>query len=706
MKQFDVQGMHCAACQARVEKAVGKVDGVEACTVNLLTNSMGVEGTAADKDIIRAVRDAGYKARVKTDDAVNDTDTKELKVRLIASVSVLIVLMYFSMGQMLLDLPVPGWMDHKIIGLIQLVLSAAIIVINRNFFISGAKGIIHLAPNMDTLIAMGSGTAFVYSTVMLIRLIQTNDMRYMDEFYFESAAMILTLITVGKMLEARSKGRTTDAIKGLIKLSPETASIIRDNEEITIPAKDIRKGDIFVVRPGEKIPVDGIIIEGTTAIDESALTGESIPNDKKEKDEVYTATINKAGFIKCEATRVGKDTTLARIIKTVEESAATKAPIAKLADKISGIFVPAVIIIAIITFIAWQLINKDTGFALARAICVLVVSCPCALGLATPVAIMVGNGVGAKKNILFKTSEAMQETGRIKIVALDKTGTITEGKPRVTDIEGDREETLRIAAALEDKSEHPIAKAIMDYIKENNIGYPEAKDFRSITGAGVEGTVDGIKVEAGRARNEKYEKEGKTPISIKKDGKEIGIIAVADTIKADSREAISELKKLGIRTVMLTGDNRQTAEAIAKEAGIDEVIAEVRPEGKEEVIRKLKKEGKTAMAGDGINDAPALTTADIGIAIGAGADIAIDAADVVLMRSSLKDVVTAIKLSRKTYTNIKENLFWALIYNVVLIPLAAGVYGLAMDPMYGAAAMSLSSFFVVTNALRLNRFKE
>ena len=424
--------------------------------------------------------------------------------------------MYFSMGQMLLDLPVPGWMDHKIIGFIQLVLSAAIIVINRNFFISGAKGIIHLAPNMDTLIAMGSGTAFVYSTVMLIRLIQTNDMRYMDEFYFESAAMILTLITVGKMLEARSKGRTTDAIKGLIKLSPETASIIRDNEEITIPAKDIRKGDIFVVRPGEKIPVDGIIIEGTTAIDESALTGESIPNDKKEKDEVYTATINKAGFIKCEATRVGKDTTLARIIKTVEESAATKAPIAKLADKISGIFVPAVIIIAIITFIAWQLINKDTGFALARAICVLVVSCPCALGLATPVAIMVGNGVGAKKNILFKTSEAMQETGRIKIVALDKTGTITEGKPRVTDIEGDREETLRIAAALEDKSEHPIAKAIMDYIKENNIGYPEAKDFRSITGAGVEGTVDGIKVEAGRARNEKYEKEGKTPISIKK----------------------------------------------------------------------------------------------------------------------------------------------------------------------------------------------
>ncbi|MBO4242050.1 MAG: cadmium-translocating P-type ATPase, partial [Clostridiales bacterium] len=478
------------------------------------------------------------------------------------------------------------------------------------------------------------------------------------------------------------------------------------NEEITIPAKDIRKGDIFVVRPGEKIPVDGIIIEGATAVDESALTGESIPTDKKEEDEVYTATINKAGFIKCEATRVGKDTTLARIIKTVEESAATKAPIAKLADKISGIFVPAVIAIAAITFIAWQLINKDTGFALARAICVLVVSCPCALGLATPVAIMVGNGVGAKKNILFKTSEAMQETGRIKIVALDKTGTITEGKPRVTDIEGDREETLKIAAALEDKSEHPIAKAIMAYIKENNIEYKEAKDFRSITGSGVEGTVDGIKVEAGRARNEKYEKEGKTPISIKKDGKEIGIIAVADTIKADSREAISELKKLGIRTVMLTGDNRQTAEAIAKEAGIDEVIAEVRPEGKEEVIRKLKKEGKTAMAGDGINDAPALTTADIGIAIGAGADIAIDAADVVLMRSSIKDVVTAIKLSRKTYTNIKENLFWALIYNVVLIPLAAGVYGLAMDPMYGAAAMSLSSFFVVTNALRLNRFKE
>lgn len=706
MKQFDVQGMHCAACQARVEKAVAKVDGVEACAVNLLTNSMGVEGTASDKDIIKAVKDAGYKARVKTDDAINDADTGALRRRLVASVAVLLVLMYFSMGHMLFGFPVPGWMDHKILGVVQLLLSAAILIINRNFFVSGIKGIIHLAPNMDTLIAMGSGTAFGYSTVMLIKLITTGDMKYMDEFYFESAAMILTLITVGKMLEASSKGRTTNAIKSLIKLSPDTANVIRDNEEITIPAREIKAGDIFVVRPGEKIPVDGTILEGNTAIDESALTGESIPCDKKEGDEVYTATINKAGFIRCEATRVGKDTTLARIIKTVEESAATKAPIAKLADKISGVFVPAVIAIAVITFIIWQIVKGDTGFALARAICVLVISCPCALGLATPVAIMVGNGVGAKKNILFKTSEAMQETGKIRIVALDKTGTVTEGRPKVTDVEGDREEVLRIAGALEAKSEHPISVAIMEYIKENKIACPEVKDFRSITGSGVEGTIDGIKVEAGRAEADRYAKEGKTPIAVKKDGETIGIIAVADTIKPDSREAIKELKKLNIRTVMLTGDNRLTAEAIAREAGIDEVIAEVRPEGKEEAIRKLKSEGKTAMVGDGINDAPALTTADIGIAIGAGTDIAIDAADVVLMRSSIKDVVTAIKLSRKTYTNIKENLFWALIYNVVLIPLAAGVYGLAMDPMYGAAAMSLSSFFVVTNALRLNRFKE
>ena len=706
MKQFDVQGMHCAACQARVEKAVSKVDGVDACAVNLLTNSMGVEGTASDKDIIKAVKDAGYKARVKTDDAINDTDTAALKKRLIASVAVLIVLMYFSMGHMLFGFPVPGWMDHKILGIIQLLLSAAILIINRHFFVSGIKGIIRLAPNMDTLIAMGSGTAFGYSTVMLIKLITTGDMKYMDEFYFESAAMILTLITVGKMLEAASKGRTTNAIKSLIKLTPDTANVIREGEEITIPAKDIKAGDIFVVRPGEKIPVDGTIIEGTTAIDESALTGESIPCDKNTGDEVYTATINKAGFIKCEATRVGKDTTLARIIKTVEESAATKAPIAKLADKISGVFVPAVIAIAAVTFIIWQIVKGDTGFALARAICVLVISCPCALGLATPVAIMVGNGVGAKKNILFKTSEAMQETGKIRIVALDKTGTVTEGRPKVTDIEGDRDEVLRIAGALESRSEHPISLAIMEYIKENGIECPEVKDFRSITGSGVEGILDGIKVEAGRAEADRYAKEGKTPIAIKKDGETIGIIVVADTIKADSREAIKELKKLNIRTVMLTGDNRLTAEAIAKEAGIDEVIAEVRPEGKEEAVRKLKEDGKTAMVGDGINDAPALTTADIGIAIGAGTDIAIDAADVVLMRSSIKDVVTAIKLSRKTYTNIKENLFWALIYNVVLIPLAAGVYGLAMDPMYGAAAMSLSSFFVVTNALRLNRFKE
>ena len=727
MKQFNVTGMHCAACQARVEKAVNKVPGVESCSVNLLTNSMGVEGDVDDDVIIKAVTDAGYGASPKTEEVLEDKETPRLKKRLFLSLGFLLVLMYFSMGHMMFGFPVPPVMEenHLIGGILQLILSAVILFINKDFFTSGFKSLIRLAPNMDTLIALGSSASFIYSAVMLVMLAVTDDMKYMNEFYFESAAMIVTLITVGKTLEAYSKGRTTDAIKGLIELAPDTATVIRDGKEEKISLRNVRKGDIFVVRPGEKIPVDGVVLEGTSAVDESALTGESIPVDKAPGDEVSSATVNSSGFLKCEAIRVGEDTTLSRIIKTVSDAAATKAPVAKLADKISGVFVPAVIAIAIVTFIIWKLVGRPLGFSLARAICVLVVSCPCALGLATPVAIMVGNGVAARKGILFKDSEAMQETGNIKIIAFDKTGTITSGVPKVTDVYGDETELLKIAGSLEERSEHPLAKAVMEYVRSRNISYDEIEEFKSLTGHGVQGSLNGRKVFAGSLRHveqeigvsddirkaaEGFAFEGKTPVLFAIEDKVEGIIAIADTIKDDSREAIKKIRDLGIRTIMITGDNDITARAIAKEAGIDEVIAGVLPEGKEEQIRKLKEEGKVAMVGDGINDAPALTSADIGIAIGAGTDIAIDAADVVLMRSSLGDVYTAIRLSEKTYKNIIENLFWALFYNTLLIPLAAGAYihffGLVMEPVYGAAAMSMSSICVVLNALRLNLFKE
>lgn len=740
MKQYNVTGMSCAACQARVEKAVGNVPGVTSCSVSLLTNSMGVEGDADEQEIIKAVEDAGYGASVKggssnaqkTDlkaerDALEDKETPILKKRLITSLIFLVVLMYFSMGHMMLGLPLPEFFEgnHIAIGMVQMILSAIVMFINRKFFISGSKSLMHGAPNMDTLIAMGSGAAFVYSTVMLFAMTAEDADQHalMQEFYFESAAMILTLITVGKMLESYSKGKTTDALKSLIKLSPDTANVIRDGQEITIPTEDLQKDDIFVVRPGENIPVDGIVIEGTSAVNESALTGESMPVDKKEGDTVSSATVNIEGFLKCRATRVGEDTTLAKIIKTVSDAAATKAPVAKLADKISAVFVPAVIAIAVITTVIWLLVGREIGFALARGICVLVVSCPCALGLATPVAIMVGNGVGAGNGILFKTAEALQETGSIKIIALDKTGTITKGETVVTDIIGDDEvEILKIAGALESKSEHPLAKAIMRYVEEKGIAYPELADFENIVGTGIRGKIDGVEVFGGK--NPRYDdklsdelskkwielaEEGKTPMVFCRGNEQIGIIAVADQIKDDSISAIASMKKLGLHTVMITGDNILTANNIAAQAGIDEVIANVLPEGKEEVIRKLQKYGKTVMVGDGINDAPALTRADIGIAIGAGTDVAIDAADVVLMKSSLEDVCAAIRISRKTYKNIIENLFWALFYNVLLIPVAAGAYvhafGLTMQPAFGAAAMSLSSFFVVTNALRLNLIK-
>ena len=736
MKQYNVTGMSCAACQARVEKAVGNVPGVTSCSVSLLTNSMGVEGDADEQEIIKAVEDTGYGASVKggssnaqkTDlkaerDALKDKETPILKKRLITSLIFLVVLMYFSMGHMMLGLPLPEFFEgnHIAIGMVQMILSAIVMFINRKFFISGSKSLMHGAPNMDTLIAMGSGAAFVYSTVMLFAMTAEGADQHalMQEFYFESAAMILTLITVGKMLESYSKGKTTDALKSLIKLSPDTANVIRDGQEITIPTEDLQKDDIFVVRPGENIPVDGIVIEGTSAVNESALTGESMPVDKREGDTVSSATVNIEGFLKCRATRVGEDTTLAKIIKTVSDAAATKAPVAKLADKISAVFVPAVIAIAVITTVIWLLVGREIGFALARGICVLVVSCPCALGLATPVAIMVGNGVGAGNGILFKTAEALQETGNIKIIALDKTGTITKGEPVVTDIIGDDEvEILKIAGALESKSEHPLAKAIMRYVEEKGIACPEITDFVNMVGEGVKGKIEGQEVSAGKTKYGdedtfdllgKLYNEGKTVIAVRKGEEQIGLIAVADTIKDDSKEAIKELKDLGLYTVMITGDNILTANNIAAQAGIDEVIANVLPEGKEEVIRKLQKYGKTAMVGDGINDAPALTRADIGIAIGAGTDVAIDAADVVLTKSSLKDVSAAIRISRKTYKNIIENLFWALFYNVLLIPVAAGAYvhafGLTMRPAFGAAAMSLSSFFVVTNALRLNLIK-
>ena len=760
MKQYTVTGMSCAACSARVEKAVSKVDGVTSCSVSLLTNSMGVEGSATDAQIVEAVEQAGYGASPKgtatesdndkannsleqlkaAQDALVDRETPKLRNRLIASLIFLVVLMYFSMGHMMWGWPLPEFFNgnHVAMGLLQLLLTVAVMVINQKFFISGFKGLIHGAPNMDTLVALGSAASFGYSVYALFAMTaaQVNGdmdavMSYMHEFYFESAAMILALITVGKMLEAHSKGKTTDALKSLMQLAPKTATVVRDGVEQEISVDAVRKGDIFVVRPGENIPVDGEIIDGTTAVNESALTGESIPVDKQPKDAVSAATVNQSGFIKCRATRVGEDTTLSQIIQMVSDAAATKAPIAKIADRVSGIFVPAVITIAIITIIAWLIAGETVGFALARGISVLVISCPCALGLATPVAIMVGNGKGAKSGILFKTAASLEATGRTQIVALDKTGTITSGEPKVTDIVPDETffegtgnnagKLLAIAASVEAKSEHPLAKAIMERAKTDEIAVAEVTDFSAVVGNGLTATLAGKMIKAGnlafvskfvkvsddmRAKAVEFSKEGKTPLFFAADDRLCGIIAVADTIKEDSPEAVRQLKNMGIRVVMLTGDNEQTANAIGKQAGVDEVIAGVLPDGKEAVIRKLKKQGRVAMVGDGINDAPALTRADMGIAIGAGSDVAIDAADVVLMKSRLIDVPAAVRLSRATLTNIHENLFWAFFYNVIGIPLAAGLWyhllGWKLNPMFGAAAMSLSSFCVVTNALRLN----
>ena len=760
MKQYTVTGMSCAACSARVEKAVSKVDGVTSCSVSLLTNSMGVEGSATDAQIVEAVEQAGYGASPKgtatesendkannsleqlkaAQDALVDRETPKLRNRLIASLIFLVVLMYFSMGHMMWGWPLPEFFNgnHVAMGLLQLLLTVAVMVINQKFFISGFKGLIHGAPNMDTLVALGSAASFGYSVYALFAMTaaQVNGdmdavMSYMHEFYFESAAMILALITVGKMLEAHSKGKTTDALKSLMQLAPKTATVVRNDVEQEISVDAVKKGDIFVVRPGENIPVDGEIIDGTTAVNESALTGESIPVDKQPKDAVSAATVNQSGFIKCRATRVGEDTTLSQIIQMVSDAAATKAPIAKIADRVSGVFVPAVITIAIITIIAWLIAGETVGFALARGISVLVISCPCALGLATPVAIMVGNGKGAKSGILFKTAASLEATGRTQIVALDKTGTITSGEPKVTDIVPDEtffEEIgnhagalLAIAASVEAKSEHPLAKAIMERAKTDEIAVAEVTDFSAVVGNGLTAILAGKMIKAGnlafvskfvkvsddmRAKAVEFSKEGKTPLFFAADDRLCGIIAVADTIKEDSPEAVRQLKNMGIRVVMLTGDNEQTANAIGKQAGVDEVIAGVLPDGKEAVIRKLKKQGRVAMVGDGINDAPALTRADMGIAIGAGSDVAIDAADVVLMKSRLIDVPAAVRLSRATLTNIHENLFWAFFYNVIGIPLAAGLWypllGWKLNPMFGAAAMSLSSFCVVTNALRLN----
>ena len=760
MKQYTVTGMSCAACSARVEKAVSKVDGVTSCSVSLLTNSMGVEGSATDAQIVEAVEQAGYGASPKgkgtesendrannsleqlkaAQDALVDRETPKLRNRLIASLIFLVVLMYFSMGHMMWGWPLPEFFNgnHVAMGLLQLLLTVAVMVINQKFFISGFKGLIHGAPNMDTLVALGSAASFGYSVYALFAMTaaQVNGdmdavMSYMHEFYFESAAMILALITVGKMLEAHSKGKTTDALKSLMQLAPKTATVVRDGMEQEISVDAVKKGDIFVVRPGENIPVDGEIIDGTTAVNESALTGESIPVDKQPKDAVSAATVNQSGFIKCRATRVGEDTTLSQIIQMVSDAAATKAPIAKIADRVSGVFVPAVITIAIITIIAWLIAGETVGFALARGISVLVISCPCALGLATPVAIMVGNGKGAKSGILFKTAASLEATGRTQIVALDKTGTITSGEPKVTDIVPDETffegtgnnagKLLAIAASVEAKSEHPLAKAIMERAKTDEIAVAEVTDFSAVVGNGLTAILAGKMIKAGnlafvskfvkvsddmRAKAVEFSKEGKTPLFFAAGDRLCGIIAVADTIKEDSPEAVRQLKNMGIRVVMLTGDNEQTANAIGKQAGVDEVIAGVLPDGKEAVIRKLKKQGRVAMVGDGINDAPALTRADMGIAIGAGSDVAIDAADVVLMKSRLIDVPAAVRLSRATLTNIHENLFWAFFYNVIGIPLAAGLWypllGWKLNPMFGAAAMSLSSFCVVTNALRLN----
>ena len=747
MEQYNVTGMSCAACSARVEKAVKKVPGVTSCSVSLLTNSMGVEGTASPAAILSAVQEAGYGASPKNAsaskasdasadlDALADRETPKLKRRLIASLGFLLVLMYFSMGHMMWGWPLPHWFDgnHVAMGLVQLLLAGIVMVINQKFFINGFKGLIHGAPNMDTLVALGSMASFVWSTYALFAMtraqVDGNDelvMHYMMEFYFESAAMILTLITVGKMLEARSKGKTTDALKSLMKLAPKTAALVRDGAEVTVAIADVQKGDVFVVRPGENIPVDGVVLEGTSAVNESALTGESIPVDKAVGDKVSAATTNQSGFLRCEATRVGEDTTLAQIIKMVSDAAATKAPIAKIADTVSGFFVPAVISIAVVTTIVWLLLGHELGYALARGISVLVISCPCALGLATPVAIMVGNGLGAKNGILFKTAASLEAAGRTQIVALDKTGTITEGAPRVTDLlpaEGVSEtELLTLAAALESRSEHPLAKAVLADAEAKAITPPEVTDFAALPGNGLAAKLNGMDIYAGNAafiqtrltlpaalaqQAEKLATEGKTPLFFGGAGRLLGVIAVADTIKEDSPEAIRQLQNMGIRVVMLTGDNRRTADAIGRQAGVDEVIAGVLPDGKEAVIRQLQASGKVAMVGDGINDAPALTRADTGIAIGAGTDVAIDAADVVLMNSKLSDVPAAIRLSRATLRNIHENLFWAFIYNIIGIPLAAGLFipfGLTLNPMFGAAAMSLSSFCVVSNALRLNLF--
>ena len=747
MKQYNVTGMSCAACSARVEKAVGKVPGVTSCSVSLLTNSMGVEGDVPPEQIIAAVEQAGYGASEKgagekkqsgaDASALEDKETPVLKRRLIASVGFLLVLMYFSMGHMMWGWPLPAWFNdnHIAMGLVQLLLAGVVMVINQKFFISGFKSLWHRSPNMDTLVAMGSMASFLWSVYVLFAMTRAQVdgnmeavMDYMMDFYFESAAMILTLITVGKMLEARSKGKTTDALKGLMNLAPKTAVLVKGEKEVTVPIEQVEKGDIFVVRPGESIPVDGKILEGHSAVNEAALTGESIPVDKEEGDLVSAATINQSGFIRCEATRVGEDTTLSQIIQMVSDAAATKAPIAKIADKVSGVFVPVVILIAVVTTMVWLLAGQTVGYALARGISVLVISCPCALGLATPVAIMVGNGMGAKNGILFKTAVSLEEAGRVQIVALDKTGTITSGEPRVTDLVCepgyDEKALLELAGALEKKSEHPLAKAVLLETAQRKIATKEVEDFQALAGNGLTGTLEGHRLLGGsmkyissqvtvgeqvKNQAQALAKQGKTPLLFAKDDVLIGMIAVADVIKEDSPKAVQELQNMGIRVVMLTGDNEQTAKAIGAQAGVNQVIAGVLPDGKEAVIRKLKEYGKVAMVGDGINDAPALTRADIGIAIGAGADVAIDAADVVLMKSRLSDVPAAVRLSRATLRNIHENLFWAFFYNIIGIPLAAGVwipiFGWTLNPMFGALAMSLSSFCVVSNALRLNLFK-
>ncbi len=744
MEQYNVTGMSCAACSARVEKAVSAVEGVKTCSVSLLTNSMSVEGDVSPEAVISAVKAAGYGASLKgaakqagsEDDSLADRETPVLKRRLFASIGFLLVLMYFSMGHMMLDLPVPEFFEgnHIALGLLQMILAAIVMVINQKFFINGFKGLIHRSPNMDTLVALGSMSSFVWSVYALFAMTGAQLKgdsaavgTYMNEFYFESAAMILTLITVGKLLEARSKGKTTDALKSLMKLAPSQATLIRDGKEVVVPISEVKAGDIFVVKAGENIPVDGVVVEGTGAVNESALTGESIPVDKSVGDTVSAATTSSSGYLKCEAKRVGEDTTLSRIIKMVSDAAATKAPIAKLADKVSGVFVPTVITIAAITIVIWLLLGREFAYALARGISVLVISCPCALGLATPVAIMVGSGVGAKNGILFKTATSLEETGKVNIIALDKTGTITLGEPAVTDIIPsagvEASELLMLAASVEAKSEHPLAKAVIFKCSEDGIAISEAIDYETLAGSGVKAKVGGAEIVGGSLKFlssladisseitdicNKLSEEGKTPLVFSRNKSIIGIIAVADRIKPDSAEAVSELKQLGIKVVMLTGDNERTAKAIGAQTGVDEVIASVLPDGKEEVIRNLRQNGKVAMVGDGINDAPALTRADIGIAIGAGSDIAIESADVVLMKSSLKDAAAAIRLSRAALLNIKENLFWAFIYNIIGIPLAMGAFthfGITLNPMFGAAAMSLSSFCVVSNALRLNYCK-